>query len=78
MIGEAVVAGVPVISTRIDGVVGLVGDDYPGLFPVGDAAALAELLWRAESDASFMDELQQRCRSLAAQFAPERELRDPE
>ena len=73
VIGEAIVEAVPVISTRIDGVVGLVGDDYPGLFPVGDAGALAELLWRAESDASFMDELQQRCRALAAQFAPERE-----
>jgi glycosyltransferase involved in cell wall biosynthesis len=74
VIGEAIVEGVPVLSTRIDGVVGLVGDDYPGLFPVGDAAALAELLWRAESDASFMDDLRQRCRGLAPQFAPVREL----
>src|SRR5262249_44099359 len=47
-ISEAVVAGVPVISSHIAGSIGLLGEDYPGYFPVGDTQALADLLWRAE------------------------------
>ena len=40
VISEAVAAGVPVLASRIDGSVGLLGRDYPGYFPVGDTAAL--------------------------------------
>ena len=29
-------AGVPVLASRMDGNVGLLGSDYPGYFPVGD------------------------------------------
>jgi len=54
VVGEAVVAGTPVLSTRIDGVVGLLGEDYPGFFPVGNAAALAELIARAEGETGFL------------------------
>ena len=46
VISEAVAAGVPVLASRIDGSVGLLGRDYPGYFPVGDTAALARLLHR--------------------------------
>ena len=53
-LSEAVASGVPVLSTRIDGSVGLLGPMHPGLFPVGDAAALAGLLPRAEEDAAFL------------------------
>ena len=45
---EAVRSGVPVLASRIDGNVGLLGADYDGYFPVGDAAALA----RADAAAS--------------------------
>ena len=38
---EAIACGVPTISTRIAGSVGLLGEDYPGYFPVGDTEALA-------------------------------------
>src|SRR5262249_24559408 len=37
VVTEAIAAGVPVRSTRIDGSVGILGDDYPGYYPVGDA-----------------------------------------
>ena len=57
-LSEAVASGVPVLSTRIDGSVGLLGPDYPGYYPVGDAAALAVLLSRAETDAGFLGALQ--------------------
>jgi putative glycosyltransferase (TIGR04348 family) len=53
-LSEAVAAGVPVLSTRIDAALGLLGGHYPGLYPVGDAAALAELLLRAEEEPGFI------------------------
>ncbi len=53
-VSEAVASGVPVLSTRIAGTIGLLGADYPGYFPVGDAAALAGLLARVEQDATFL------------------------
>ena len=73
VISEALAAGVPVISTRIGGTTGLLGDDYPGLFPPGDAAACAELLTRAETEPAFLAELEERCAARAALLEPERE-----
>ena len=64
VVTEALVASVPVISSRIPGSIGLLGSDYPGYFPVGDTKALRELLLRAESDAAFYGELKQRCEEL--------------
>jgi putative glycosyltransferase (TIGR04348 family) len=72
-IGEAVVCGTPVVCSAIDGSTGIVGDDYPGLFRAGDAAALAALLRRCEADGAFLGELRARCAALAPLFAPERE-----
>ena len=46
MIMEAVTAGTPVLASRIDGNIGMLGEDYEGYFPVGDAAALAALIGR--------------------------------
>lgn len=70
---EAVVCGTPVISTRIDAAIHLLGEDYEGLFPRNDAPSLAELLLRAERDPGFLAGLTRRCTEAAAQFAPERE-----
>ena len=36
IVSEAVMAGLPVIASRIPGSVGLLGEDYPGYFPVAD------------------------------------------
>ena len=38
---EAVTSGTPVLASRISGNLGMLGDDYPGYFAVGDAAGLA-------------------------------------
>ncbi len=75
VVSEAIACGVPVLSTRIDGSVGLLGDDYPGFFGVGDEAALAELLRRVETDAAFLGELRRRCATLAPLFTPQAERR---
>ena len=56
-LSEAIALGVPTIATRIDGSVGLLGEDWPALFEVGETAALSELLSRAEREAEFLDEL---------------------
>jgi putative glycosyltransferase (TIGR04348 family) len=70
---EALAAGVPVLSSAIPGSAGLLGDDYPGTFPVGDTAALAALLLRAETDPAFYADLAARCAALASEVEPARE-----
>jgi glycosyltransferase involved in cell wall biosynthesis len=47
---EAVTSGVPVLASDIGGNRGMLGDDYPGLFAPGDAAALARLIERSATD----------------------------
>lgn len=74
VIGEAITEDTPVIATRVEGVTGLMGDDYGGLFPAGDAVGLASLLTRAESQEGFLEELSRSCRQLIPLFAPEEEV----
>src|ERR1051326_1536536 len=74
VISEAVVAGVPILASRMDGNVGLLGADYPGYFPVGDTKALARLLQRIESDPRFVTKLRRVIARRAPLFRPEREI----
>jgi len=75
---EAVASGTSVLASRIDGNVGMLGADYTGYFPWGDAEALATLLLRcreslAEDGSGLMARLVAQCRRRAPLFAPERE-----
>ena len=70
---EAITAGTPVIASKISGNIGMLGEDYPGYFPFGDAQACAALMQRVESDARFMKQLTAACAKRAKLFAPERE-----
>jgi len=70
---EALALGVPVIASRISGLIGTLGDDYPGYFPAEDTQALAEQLRRAETDHAFLSELREHCGQAAKLLAPERE-----
>jgi putative glycosyltransferase (TIGR04348 family) len=72
-ISEAVAAGVPVLASRIDGSVGLLGRNYSGYFPVGDTAALARLLHRVETDPNFLARLRREIAQRAHLFRPGRE-----
>ena len=74
-IGEAATLGLPIIASRIDGNVGLLGRDHPGLYPVGDTHALRRLLLQAESDATFYRDLLKASRRIAPLFTPARETR---
>jgi putative glycosyltransferase (TIGR04348 family) len=75
VVSEAIAAGVPVVSSRIDGSVGILGSGYPGYFPVGDSRALARLLVRAERDQAFYQRLSTWCQRLRPLVAPDRERR---
>lgn len=67
---EAVTSGTAVLASRINGSIGMLGEDYQGYFTVGDSVGLARLLERCNSDPSFMDELSLQCAARAALFDP--------
>jgi putative glycosyltransferase (TIGR04348 family) len=70
---EALRSRVPVLASRIDGNVGLLGDDYDGYFPVGEADALAALMRRFAAEPAFAARLAQQCAAREPMFAPEAE-----
>ncbi len=72
---DALTAGTPVIASAIDGNVGLLGADYPGLFAQGDVDACVRLVERAAQDATFYRTLVRACKKRAARFDPAREAR---
>jgi putative glycosyltransferase (TIGR04348 family) len=73
VISEAVTAATPVLASDIPGNVGMLGRDYAGYFPAGNARALANLLYRAETERDFYRRLAQQCSLRAPLFAPARE-----
>jgi putative glycosyltransferase (TIGR04348 family) len=72
-LSEAVMSAVPVVSSRLYGPRGLLGDDYAGFFPPGDTGALAELIQKAETNSEFYDRLKAQCGRAARYLQPERE-----
>lgn len=74
VVSEAIAAGTPVFATSIPGNLGLLGNDWPAIFPVGDAAALGALLTRAATDRTFHQSLVDRTRAIQPMVEPRREL----
>ena len=74
VISEAIVAGVPILASRMDGNVGLLGADYPAYFPVGDTQALARLMRRIEVDRRLVVTLRRAIARREPLFRPEREV----
>ena len=72
-VAEALAARVPVIASRVAGNVGMLGQKYPGYYPVGDEKALARLLDQTETDAAFHELLKAQCASRRPLTLPERE-----
>ena len=73
VLSEAIVAGTPVLASRIPGSVGILGENYDGYFTVGDTEELARLLNRAESDSAFLARLRSHCAKLKPLFTTARE-----
>jgi len=71
---EALASSIPVIASKIPGIVGTLGENYPGYFPVGKTNQLRNLLLRAESDAAFYKSLRRQCSKLSHLVEPKREL----
>lgn len=71
---EAVRSGTPVLASRVPGNVGMLGADYEGYFPAGDAAALAGLLRRCRQPAdALLDRLRGQCAARSPLFHAGRE-----
>ena len=75
VVSEAIAIGVPVIASDIPGNRGLLGDDYPAYFPVGDANALAKLLQKAETSPTFYQSLVRHIRARQKYTRPASEMR---
>ena len=74
VIMEAALCGTPVLASRMDGNVGMLGAGYGGYFPPGDAAALAALLRDCRRDIAAgtgkLATLQAQCAARAPLFEP--------
>ena len=73
VVSEALSMGVPIVSSRVAGSVGLLGDDHPGHFEPGDTEGLAALLARAEQDPAWLEDLRGRSLRLQHLVDPSRE-----
>jgi putative glycosyltransferase (TIGR04348 family) len=73
VIMEAVRCGTPVLASRVPGNVGMLGAEYQGYFPHGDAAALARLLAACRDGQAAEDP----ARSLLARLGAQCALRAP-
>ncbi len=76
---EAVRSGTPVLASKIDGNVGMLGASYPGYFALGNAQALAAMLVRIRKcqltagtalEDTFLTQLQIHCTQRALLFDP--------
>lgn len=74
VLSEALASGVPVVASKISGLVGTLGSRFPGYFPVGDTRKLKALLLKAESEPKFYRSLTRYCARLSVQVKPKREL----
>lgn len=75
VLSEALISSVPVVASQIPGLMGTLGNNYPGYFPVGDTRALAQLLRRSETEPDFYQKLQADCTRLASMVQPQQERR---
>ena len=74
VLSEALASGVPVIASRISGLIGTLGNDFLGYFPAGKTKQLRRLLIKADSDSRFYKSLKQHCKRLSHLVKPQREL----
>jgi putative glycosyltransferase (TIGR04348 family) len=73
---EAICSGTPVLASRIDGNMGLLGEDYAGVFEPGDAPGLAEQLLACRDNQNgnaLVAHLRHQCALRAPLFEPQAE-----
>lgn len=72
-IAESIVLGTPVLASRIEGNLGMLGDDYAGYFTPNSPTELANLIHRTVTDPAFLAQLQQQVKARQANFSTEQE-----
>lgn len=75
VIVEAIIAGTAVVASRMSGNIGMLGEDYAGYFPVGDADALAALLRKCLNEPNTLTRLNTACKARSALFTAGEEKR---
>lgn len=78
VIMEAVTSGTPVLASRIDGNVGMLGPEYAAYFPWGDAKALTALIETCHASrrwqgGGLLGRLERQCQVRASLFSPSAE-----
>ena len=73
VLSEALISSVPVVASQIPGLMGTLGENYPGYFPFGDTRALAGQLQKAENDPAFYGQLKAHCARVSSLVHPQRE-----
>lgn len=74
VLSEALASGVPVAASRISGLMGTLGTNFPGFYAVGNTKELRKLILKAERDRHFYNSLKRYCREIAYLVKPKREL----
>jgi putative glycosyltransferase (TIGR04348 family) len=74
VLSEALASSVPLVVSKIPGLMGTLGTDFPGYFAVGDTQRLAGLLLRSERDEHFYRMLKRHCARLSYLVEPKREI----
>jgi len=72
-VGESIVLGVPVLASRIEGNIGMLGEDYAGYFSADSATELGELMHRVCSDEVFLAKLEQQVQQRSKKYSRENE-----
>ena len=70
---EAVRSGMAVLASRIDGNVGLLGEDYPGYVEPGDADGFARALQQLRDEPAMLTDWTRRAQALVPRFEPAQE-----
>ena len=70
---EAVSMGLPVIASAIPGNIGILGEDYAGLFPSDNLTALVQILEKSAKDSAFYGLLKEQVTARTPLFSYERE-----
>lgn len=73
VICEAARIGVPVLASRVQGNIGMLGRDYPGYFSLRDDRALSRLIERCRQDKTFYARLKKALALKRDRFAPRAE-----
>jgi putative glycosyltransferase (TIGR04348 family) len=74
VLSEALASSVPVVASKIPGLMGTLGKNFPGYFPVGNTQRLTALLLKSESDKKFYRRLKRYCEGLSYLVHPKREV----